>query len=147
MIYIQNKKREKNETLYQFLEPLFKLNKTYSNGCFLVNTYKNKECTTIQCYLGNHRSFDEIVIICQTYYKNVTPRFVAKTLEKFILNYPKLKLGFVPCGTANKWIFHGGAEWGNYYSKYRLPYHEYKLSSTKLGGVYSLDDIINFMEK
>jgi hypothetical protein len=43
-------------------------------------TYKNKECTKIQCEPDRLRSFDDLYYLCKTYFPTITYKTVFKTL-------------------------------------------------------------------
>lgn len=71
-------KLEKPRTLRQLLEQFFTIN----NGSYVCNvaTYKDKECTTLQCYQGKYRSFDDVLTFAKTYFPSTTPKKLLSTL-------------------------------------------------------------------
>lgn len=71
----------RKKSIKEFLIEFFKSEKR--NGYLTnVTTYKNSECTTVQCDEGKYRSFDEILELVNTYYKNVS----AKKLINILYN-------------------------------------------------------------
>ena len=74
-------KHGRKKSIKEFLIEFFKSEKR--NGCLTnVETFKDIECTQLQCDEGKYRSFDEILELVNTYYKNVS----AKKLINILYN-------------------------------------------------------------
>ena len=86
------------KSVYTFLKYYFTcLPKEYRGG--FPMSYSDAECTVLQCKKGAYRSFDELVMICQTYFPDCTPEDVAKTLNKL---FPKIKCSLYFCEDIRK---------------------------------------------
>lgn len=84
--YICKTWQKKN--IKEFLIEFFKSEKKAS---FLigVTTYKNPECTIQQCNDNRYRSFDEILELVNTYYKNVSAKKLINILNDLKLTDSK----------------------------------------------------------
>lgn len=63
-IYLNFKENEQPKTINDVLRKLYSGGK---NRPISIETYKDKECTIIQCDLGKRRSFDAVCSIVKTY--------------------------------------------------------------------------------
>lgn len=89
---------KKFRSLYTFLKYYFTCMGADYRGGF-PESYKDAACTVKQCRAGAYRSFDELVIMCQTYFNNATPELVAKALYKL---FPQTKVCLYYCPDVDK---------------------------------------------
>ncbi len=131
-IYIKDAKRLKNETFEDFFKRVF-LDKYNS-----VSTYKDKECTQIQCYHTTYRSFEDILEIAKTYYHNISDKSLAKIISKY------KSRSFLFCPAVQRWVMCLSGGDGEFLYNYR----DCKTFTNKVGnGQYSFDMIKELMNK
>lgn len=66
-------------TLAEFLDKYFDYGYNINNVRG-IETYYDKECTTIQCVSGKYRSFDDLMLLAKTYYPDTTPADLMREL-------------------------------------------------------------------
>lgn len=101
MIYVKFKIPD---TIEEFLKQFF-LGSETTYGNTTVVTYRDKECTRIQCEAGRMRSFDDLLTCVNTYYDKITPKDLFHeliTLELKNRNNIKLSYSFACCHTMNR---------------------------------------------
>lgn len=150
-IYFKTIKRQNKDTLYSFLSRC--VDKTESNkyknyGRFPVS-YSDEECTKGEHLSCSYRSFDSIVQISKSHFK-VSDRQVAKAIKKILTKNRGVsgkELGFLFCGTANRWVMHenSGYCW-LLNSEFVLNYaNSVNRKNDKGSGAYCMNDIISLM--
>ena len=78
-IYVKFAEEKKPKSIKEFLTKFF----SEDDGTGYVRnveSYNNKECTSVQCVRNKYRSFDDTLELVQTYYKSSTPKKVFETL-------------------------------------------------------------------
>jgi hypothetical protein len=87
------KRGKESQNLDDLLSLLFN-----SNG-YSRETYYDEEFTSIQCYAGSRRSFEDLLCIANTYY----PETTEEQLMQAIVN---VDLAYYYCSDINKIVFH-----------------------------------------
>lgn len=148
-MYIENLKRKKHETAFNFLIRIFNDFGNIKNLTF-PRTYDNIENfgkENYNCNKNYHRSFDDICLLLKTYYPNITDRKVAKILEK-IINSRKLT-GFLFCREIKKWVFYSTiVEYWKVHDNYVMNYsNSIDKVNIKGDGKYCMNDILKLMKE
>lgn len=149
-IYLKKTERLKRDSLYSFLKRCIDKTSDFkykSYGRFPAS-FKDENC-----YIPEkgeaYRSFDAIVEISKTYFK-VSDKRVAKTLKR-IMTENKGKqgreLGFLFCGTANRWTMHENSGFCWYLNQEFILNYSSSLDAkhVKGSGKYCMNDIIFLM--
>jgi len=97
-IYIKIDKRPKN--IKQLLEIFYRANKGTSYSHYALPTYFDKECTKEQCRAGAYRSFDDVYLLCKTYFSIVSPKRVIHEMLnlKIMRDNQRFKIRMQYCG-------------------------------------------------
>lgn len=150
MIYIKNYKRTKNETISSLIRTLFdckdKEIKIISSIVNSIKTYHDKECTIIQCDSLRRRSFEDIVELCKTYFKNVTDKKIAVELDKLFKEYrlEEKYFKFLYCPHVAKWVIICSKKKEDKL-RYCYDYQNCTSYPDKKNFQYSLNDIFDLM--
>ncbi|MFA9239461.1 MAG: hypothetical protein ACEQSQ_06170 [Candidatus Paceibacteria bacterium] len=83
------------------IKHLLKIGYSSRSGVEFKKTYRDPECTILECHSAR-RSFGDLVLICKTYFPETTEKEVAKTL--FELNN-EIGVRASYCHTINKLVF------------------------------------------
>jgi len=141
-LYVKNITREPKDTLYIFLRKVLRLDGSDYVRTTVNSTYFNSKFTNQQCISGKHRSFDDLVFICKTYFR-VSDKAVAKVIKRILDENVRIK--FVFCDTAKKWILHHDL-YKSLIIEYCFTYNKSDYKTEEYGeGKYSFDDIITLM--
>ena len=142
-LYVKDIIREPNDTLYTFLNKIFRLKGSFFEKYSVNSTYFDPEFKKLQCESKKYRSFDDLILISKTYFK-VSDKVVAKTILKFLKKEDNLLL--VLCDSAKKWVLNYGltkSETIKYCAQYNKSY--LKTDDYGINGDYSFDDIVTLM--
>jgi hypothetical protein len=103
-IYVKFAEKEKPKTVREFLHKFF----SCYGADYLKNvtTYRNKECTHIQCEAGKYRSFDDVFELVKTYYPTVSIGRIFKIMLTLnpttTYSNSKFRLHMMSCAGINK---------------------------------------------
>lgn len=100
MIYLKLKSKPKR--LNTLLRKLFN---DCSHGFFgTVETFKDEDCTELQCRAGKFRSFDDVFEVAKTYFPQTTEKKVVETLFKLKFTYEgnRVKIFIANCHDIKK---------------------------------------------
>jgi hypothetical protein len=89
MLYIKNFTGTSFENL---------LDSCFNSKMDFPQTFFDKDCTNLQCFEKAHRSFSDILILCQTYF----PETTEKNLANYLINK---KIDNLFCFDINKLVF------------------------------------------
>jgi hypothetical protein len=150
-IYFKTIKRQNRDTLYSFLSRCIDKteNHKYKSYGRFPNSYSNEECTKGEHASTSFRSFDAIVQISKSYFK-VSDKQVAKAIKKILTKnrgVPDKELGFLFCGTANRWVMHQNSGYCWFLNnEFVLNYSSsVNKKNYKGSGTYCMNDIISLM--
>ncbi len=91
-------KIEKQSTLKEFLEKFFSHPKVYTKYITGHATYYDEECTRMHCHQGRYRSFDDLLILVNTYYDNITPEELIHNISILRIYHEGIEYS-IYCGT------------------------------------------------
>lgn len=121
-IYVKIKRKK---YLKDFLKLLYSHPQTGYLTC--VESYRDKDCTILQCKSGKYRSFEEILEIVNTYYPSITIQKLCKVLFNLKLKYQESDYYFyyLNCNKVKKTttlfaIFKCNSDSNQHYSKWTI---------------------------
>lgn len=94
MIYLKLEKQP--ESFTEIIDTLYDVEKSLYS---LVQTYRDRECTILQCDKNKRRSFQDLFEIGRTYFPKLT-------INEFIIYLKNKKLGYYFCSHINRVVFH-----------------------------------------
>ena len=102
-LYVESQHRKKpREPIVKFLERYFKN--------FTKKTYRDEQCTQLQCSTGSSRSIDEMLIIVKTEYPKSKNSDIYKAFKKFLLSEEEksspIRYVLIFCKYIQKWVFY-----------------------------------------
>lgn len=120
-----------------------------------IETYRDKECTKVQCKSNKGRSFDDLYYCCKTYFPNVTVKKVFH--EVVIYNLNDKVFAFLNCSTIMKvklGIYFHSQLTNAFYNIYNHDCETKKYNSIwswkelySMLNIHSNDDLTNYRKK
>jgi hypothetical protein len=89
-------KKKRTDTVVDFIA------KNYTKYGF-VTSYKNKECTKVECAQGRNRSLDAIYQVCLSKFPNLSLDTFYAAIATYILKSGKTR-AMLLCDTIDRWV-------------------------------------------
>jgi len=93
-------KHGRQRTIREFVKLFFERYSVVAKYYYGVATYNDEECTQVHCHNRKLRSFDDLLIVVNTYYKNVTAKKLIDILVTLDLKVDGEPL-YLHCGTCS----------------------------------------------